>query len=86
MTTNNKTDVAAGAYSKHVSEAAVASDIADLPRAIDKALAAGEAVQMRSTLDEMPVLKALRVFWKVGSMCMLAAFASALEGYRTPPS
>jgi MFS transporter, SP family, general alpha glucoside:H+ symporter len=49
---------------------------------IDKALAAGEVVQMRSELDNLPVHKAFVVFRRVASLCMLAAFASALEGYR----
>ena len=53
-------------------------------KAIDNALAAGEPVQMRSELDNLPIHKAFRVFQRVASLCMLAAFASALEGYRTP--
>ena len=52
------------------------------PQAIGKALAEGEAVQMRSELDDLPIHKAFRVFWRVAALCMLAAFASALEGYR----
>ncbi|KAH8896271.1 general substrate transporter [Thozetella sp. PMI_491] len=51
-------------------------------KAIDKALAAGEAVQMRSELDNLPIHKAFGVFRRVAALCMLAAFASALEGYQ----
>lgn len=52
-------------------------------QAIDKALAAGEPVQMRSTLDDLPMLKALRMYWRISLICMLGAFCAALDGYRT---
>lgn len=52
------------------------------PQAIDKALAAGETVQMRSTLDDLPMLKALRIYWRISLICMLGAFCAALDGYR----
>lgn len=54
----------------------------ELPRAIDKALASGSAVQMRSELDDLPILKALRIYWRISLICMLGAFSAALDGYR----
>jgi hypothetical protein len=72
--------------SEHVAEHAVeehgGSDNTTDAKAIDQALAAGQVVQMRSELDDLPITKAFRVFWRVTALCMLAAFASALEGYR----
>ncbi|KAJ3469383.1 hypothetical protein MRS44_003448 [Fusarium solani] len=59
-----------------------ASDNGELPKAIDKALAEGEAVQMRSELDNLPILKALRIYWRIALICMMAAFSAALEGYQ----
>lgn len=50
---------------------------------VNEAIASGAPVQMRSTLDNLPIHKAFRIFWRVAALCMLAAFASALEGYRT---
>lgn len=55
----------------------------DLPKNIDKALAEGHAVQMRSELDDLPILKAVRLYWRIATICMMAAFSAALEGYRT---
>ncbi|XXG96260.1 hypothetical protein Hte_002541 [Hypoxylon texense] len=55
---------------------------ADLPKAIDKAFASGAAVQMRSELDDLPIFKALRVYWRVSLFCMMCAFGGALEGYQ----
>lgn len=60
-----------------------ASDNGELPKAIDKALADGDPVQMRSELDNLPILKALRIYWRIALICMMAAFSAALEGYRT---
>ncbi|KAI2611825.1 general substrate transporter [Hypoxylon sp. NC1633] len=57
-------------------------DNAELPKAIDKAFASGEAVQMRSELDDMPGFKAVRVYWRISLICMLGAFAAALDGYQ----
>lgn len=72
--------------SEHVAEHAVeehgGSDNTTDAKAIDQALAAGQVVQMRSELDDLPITKAFRVFWRVAALCMLAAFASALEGYQ----
>lgn len=56
----------------------------ELPKNIDKALAEGNAVQMRSELDDLPILKAVRIYWRIATICMMAAFSAALEGYRTP--
>ena len=53
-----------------------------LSKGIDKALASGQAVQMRSELDDLPALKAYRMYWRVTLVCFLAAFSAALEGYR----
>ena len=50
---------------------------------IEKAVDAGETVQMRSELDNLPPLKALRLYWRITLICLLAAFCAALEGYRT---
>lgn len=58
-------------------------DNGELPQAIDKALASGQQVQMRSELDDVPILQAVRIYWRVALICMLAAFSAALEGYRT---
>lgn len=55
----------------------------ELPKVIDKALAAGHIVQMRSELDDLPSLQAYRVYWRITLICMLAAFSAALDGYRT---
>ena len=57
-------------------------DNADLPKEIDKTLAEGDAVQMRSDLDNLPILKAVRIYWRIATICMMAAFSAALEGYR----
>lgn len=57
-------------------------DNGELPQAIDKALASGDAVQMRSELDDLSIMKAVRVYWKISLICMLSAFAAALDGYR----
>lgn len=65
----------------HIDEHGISDNNVDTT-AIDKALAAGEPVQMRSELDNLPIYKAFRVFKRVAALCMLAAFASALEGYR----
>lgn len=54
----------------------------DLPKNIDRALAQGNAVQMRSELDDLPILKAVRIYWRIATICMMAAFSAALEGYR----
>ncbi|KAJ5116850.1 general substrate transporter [Penicillium angulare] len=54
----------------------------ELPQAIDKALVLGSAVQMRSTLDDLPMLKAIRMYWRIALICMLAAFSAALDGYQ----
>lgn len=54
----------------------------DLPKAIVKAIASGDAVQMRSTLDDLPTFKAVRIYWRISVICMLGAFSAALEGYR----
>ncbi|CAK7229980.1 hypothetical protein SBRCBS47491_007431 [Sporothrix bragantina] len=51
-------------------------------QAIDKALAQGEAVQMRSSLDNLPFTKALTVYWRVTLICFLGAFCAALDGYQ----
>ncbi|KAF5007945.1 hypothetical protein FDECE_5757 [Fusarium decemcellulare] len=64
-----------GSSSTHV-------DNGDLPKAIDKALADGDAVQMRSELDDLPILKAVGIYWRIASICMMAAFSAALEGYQ----
>ncbi|EEU46206.1 uncharacterized protein NECHADRAFT_79489 [Fusarium vanettenii 77-13-4] len=58
------------------------SDNGELPKAIDKALAEGDPVQMRSELDNLPILKALRIYWRIALICMMAAFSAALEGYQ----
>lgn len=55
---------------------------AELPKAIDKAFASGDAVQMRSELDDMQTFKAVRIYWRISLICMLAAFCAALDGYR----
>lgn len=55
---------------------------AELPKAIDKAFASGAAVQMRSSLDNLPTFQAVRIYWRVSLICMLCAFGGALEGYR----
>ncbi|KAF9876670.1 hypothetical protein CkaCkLH20_06078 [Colletotrichum karsti] len=60
----------------------VSDDNGDLPKAIDKALAEGAAVQMRSKLDDLPILKAVGVYWRISLICMMAAFSAALEGYQ----
>jgi MFS transporter, SP family, general alpha glucoside:H+ symporter len=57
-------------------------DNAELPKAIDKAFASGHAVQMRSSLDDLPTLKALRIYWRISLICILGAFCAALDGYR----
>lgn len=57
----------------------------DLTKSIDKALAEGNAVQMRSELDDLPILKAVRLYWRIATICMMAAFSAALEGYREFP-
>lgn len=54
----------------------------NLPETIQGVLASGGAVQMRSQLDDQPILKAVRMYWKIAMICMLAAFSAALEGYR----
>lgn len=48
-----------------------------------KAMAADGAVQMRSELDDLPILKALWLYKRIAFICMMAAFSAALEGYRT---
>jgi len=53
------------------------------PMAIHKPFSEGVEVQMRSTLDDLPILKAVRIYWRVAAICMMAAFNAALEGYRT---
>ncbi|KAI0378574.1 general substrate transporter [Hypomontagnella monticulosa] len=55
---------------------------AELPKAIDKAFASGAAVQMRSSLDNLPTFQAVRIYWRVSLICMLCAFGGALEGYQ----
>ncbi|KAI1392408.1 general substrate transporter [Hypoxylon trugodes] len=55
---------------------------ADLSKAIDKAFASGAAVQMRSSLDDLPTWKAIRIYWRISLICMLCAFGGALEGYQ----
>lgn len=55
----------------------------ELPKAIDKAFESGAAVQMRSSLDDLPMTKAIRIYWHISLICMLCAFGGALEGYRT---
>lgn len=55
----------------------------ELPKAFDKAFASGATVQMRSSLDDLPTSKAIRIYWRVSLICMLCAFGGALEGYRT---
>lgn len=57
-------------------------DNAQLSKAIDKALASGDAVQMRSALDYVPTFKAIRIYWRISLICMLGAFAAGLDGYR----
>ncbi|KAH8743739.1 general substrate transporter [Diaporthe sp. PMI_573] len=52
------------------------------PMAIDKPFSEGVEVQMRSTLDDLPILKAVRIYWRVAAICMMAAFNAALEGYQ----
>lgn len=39
-------------------------------------------VQMRSELDDLPILKAIRIYKRIATICMMAAFSAALEGYR----
>lgn len=41
-----------------------------------------QRVQMRSELDDLPVLQAYRIYWRITLICMLGAFSAALEGYR----
>jgi hypothetical protein len=57
-------------------------DNATLPTAIDKAFASGEAVQMRSSLDNLPTFRAVRIYWRISLICMMGAFCAALDGYR----
>lgn len=38
--------------------------------------------QMRSELDDLPILKAVQIYKRIASICMMAAFSAALEGYR----
>ncbi|RSH95581.1 hypothetical protein EHS25_000673 [Saitozyma podzolica] len=52
-----------------------------LPTAIDKAFASGEAVQMRSSLDNLPTFRAVRIYWRISLICMMGAFCAALDGY-----
>ncbi|UKZ82540.1 hypothetical protein TrVFT333_010329 [Trichoderma virens FT-333] len=59
-----------------------ALDNGDLPKPIDKAFTEGYAVQMRSELDDLPILKAVRIYWRIAAICMVAAFSAALEGYQ----
>lgn len=58
------------------------ASVDELQRALHEAMASGHAVQMRSELDDLPILKAIRIYWRIALICMLAAFAAALEGYR----
>lgn len=57
---------------------------ASQPKSIDnvKAMAADGAAQMRSELDDLPILKALWLYKRIAVLCMMAAFSAALEGYR----
>jgi hypothetical protein len=57
-------------------------DNAALPTAIDKAFASGDAVQMRSSLDNLPTFQAVRIYWRISLICMMGAFCAALDGYR----
>ncbi|KAI1863169.1 uncharacterized protein JN550_009905 [Neoarthrinium moseri] len=52
------------------------------PKAIDEAIVSGDNIQMRSELDDLPMLQGLRLYWRVALISMLAAFSSALEGYQ----
>ena len=81
MSTHPQTEDKSVAVTDHIDEHGISDNNVD-SNAIGKALAAGEAVQMRSELDDLPIHKAFRIFWRVAALCMLAAFASALEGYR----
>ena len=54
----------------------------EFSKANHKTLAEGNEVQMRSELDDLPILKAIRVYWRIAAICMMAAFSAALEGYR----
>ncbi|EMR68330.1 putative sugar transporter protein [Eutypa lata UCREL1] len=54
----------------------------ELPKVFDKAFTSGTAVQMRSSLDDLPTSKAIRIYWRVSLICMLCAFGGALEGYQ----
>lgn len=49
---------------------------------IDKVLAQGEAVAMRSTLDNLPFFEAIVVYWRVTLICFIGAFCAALDGYQ----
>jgi hypothetical protein len=54
----------------------------DLVRVIDKAMEHGDMVQMRSSMDDVPIFTAVRLYWRVSLVCMAAAFTASLDGYR----
>jgi hypothetical protein len=45
----------------------------------------GPAVQMKSSMDKVPVFEALVKYKRVALWSMLAAFSASLDGYREVP-
>jgi hypothetical protein len=40
------------------------------------------AVELRSRLDNLPVAAALKVYWRLSVLCMLAAFSASCDGFQ----
>lgn len=59
----------------------------DMVEEIDHALAKGQPVLMKSSLDRMTVWQAAAAYKKTTLLCMAAAFSASLDGYRAclPP-
>lgn len=49
---------------------------------IDAALEKGQPVLMRSSLDNVSVWQAAKIYKRITAICMLAAFSASLDGYR----
>jgi hypothetical protein len=60
----------------------VESNRRDIVAEIDQALAKGQPVLMKSSLDKMSVWQAAMAYKRVSLMCMAAAFSASLDGYR----
>jgi hypothetical protein len=57
----------------------------DMVEEIDHALAKGQPVLMKSSLDRMTVWQAAAAYKKTTLLCMAAAFSASLDGYRACP-